>query len=105
MVATRGAARSEEHTSELQSPRYLVCRLLLEKKQHERQRPYRDRAFGPRVVSPSVHLCRSLQELRESIALVGYPSDSAPTYSVRFFLVKAPTPIFPPFPQPPPLHF
>ena len=24
--------RSEEHTSELQSPMYLVCRLLLEKK-------------------------------------------------------------------------
>src|SRR2546426_9234605 len=28
----RGAARSEEHTSELQSPCNLVCRLLLEKK-------------------------------------------------------------------------
>src|SRR2546425_6765860 len=28
----RGAARSEEHTSELQSLAYLVCRLLLEKK-------------------------------------------------------------------------
>src|SRR5437879_9788039 len=28
--------RSEEHTSELQSPMYLVCRLLLEKKnQHD----------------------------------------------------------------------
>src|SRR3712207_7084399 len=27
-----GAARSEEHTSELQSRQYLVCRLLLEKK-------------------------------------------------------------------------
>src|SRR5437879_7434507 len=27
-----GGARSEEHTSELQSPMYLVCRLLLEKK-------------------------------------------------------------------------
>src|SRR3712207_8674690 len=27
------AARSEEHTSELQSRQYLVCRLLLEKKQ------------------------------------------------------------------------
>src|SRR5207244_11812958 len=27
----RGAARSEEHTSELQSPDHLVCRLLLEK--------------------------------------------------------------------------
>src|SRR5437879_7311987 len=26
------ATRSEEHTSELQSPMYLVCRLLLEKK-------------------------------------------------------------------------
>src|SRR5437762_5499453 len=28
----RRASRSEEHTSELQSPMYLVCRLLLEKK-------------------------------------------------------------------------
>src|SRR3712207_7473956 len=28
----RGRARSEEHTSELQSRQYLVCRLLLEKK-------------------------------------------------------------------------
>src|SRR3712207_7818189 len=27
--------RSEEHTSELQSRQYLVCRLLLEKKKHE----------------------------------------------------------------------
>src|SRR5437879_9098257 len=27
-----GQERSEEHTSELQSPMYLVCRLLLEKK-------------------------------------------------------------------------
>src|SRR3712207_7244508 len=28
--------RSEEHTSELQSRQYLVCRLLLEKKKHPR---------------------------------------------------------------------
>src|SRR3712207_7436119 len=27
--------RSEEHTSELQSRQYLVCRLLLEKKRHD----------------------------------------------------------------------
>src|SRR6266487_4555267 len=27
--------RSEEHTSELQSPVHLVCRLLLEKKKHQ----------------------------------------------------------------------
>src|SRR5256885_4823730 len=30
------AGRSEEHTSELQSPCNLVCRLLLEKKKHRR---------------------------------------------------------------------
>src|ERR1017187_10958850 len=29
-----GENRSEEHTSELQSPMYLVCRLLLEKTNH-----------------------------------------------------------------------
>src|SRR3712207_8776178 len=29
-----GGARSEEHTSELQSRQYLVCRLLLEKKKN-----------------------------------------------------------------------
>src|SRR3712207_8941235 len=31
-VTVCGSARSEEHTSELQSRQYLVCRLLLEKK-------------------------------------------------------------------------
>src|SRR5947209_9316088 len=31
------AARSEEHTSELQSRQYLVCRLLLEKKKKKRR--------------------------------------------------------------------
>src|SRR3712207_7494165 len=30
-------ARSEEHTSELQSRQYLVCRLLLEKKKNTKQ--------------------------------------------------------------------
>src|SRR3712207_8888498 len=33
------ARRSEEHTSELQSRQYLVCRLLLDKKQHPLPRP------------------------------------------------------------------
>src|ERR1035438_10840196 len=31
----KGTRRSEEHTSELQSLRHLVCRLLLEKKKHK----------------------------------------------------------------------
>src|SRR5437764_4628309 len=32
VLGGRAHVRSEEHTSELQSPMYLVCRLLLEKK-------------------------------------------------------------------------
>src|SRR5436189_1073149 len=45
---TRGRGvpgRSEEHTSELQSPMYLVCRLLLEKKkkQHQRAQKYAEK--------------------------------------------------------------
>src|SRR5690348_18121833 len=32
---TRNQVRSEEHTSELQSPVHLVCRLLLEKKKED----------------------------------------------------------------------
>src|SRR2546425_6199108 len=34
--------RSEEHTSELQSLAYLVCRLLLEKKNDDRQKKEQD---------------------------------------------------------------
>src|SRR5438874_7063175 len=43
----RGRGRSEEHTSELQSRRDLVCRLLLEKKKNEpgTNSPSRDRAI------------------------------------------------------------
>src|SRR5947199_7806151 len=36
-------ARSEEHTSELQSLRHLVCRLLLEKKKKEKKKRITDR--------------------------------------------------------------
>src|SRR3712207_8875265 len=35
--AADGAVRSEEHTSELQSRQYLVCRLLLEKKKTKKK--------------------------------------------------------------------
>src|SRR3712207_8396315 len=38
---TERKARSEEHTSELQSRQYLVCRLLLEKKKHLDYHPMR----------------------------------------------------------------
>src|SRR5258705_9947603 len=48
----RGRSRSEEHTSELQSLRHLVCRLLLEKK--KKQIPHsisRDRRKEARKLS------------------------------------------------------
>src|SRR5258707_8744502 len=38
-----GITRSEEHTSELQSRQYLVCRLLLEKKKKTREQIGLDR--------------------------------------------------------------
>src|SRR2546425_4791940 len=46
-IAEREAARSEEHTSELQSLAYLVCRLLLEKK--KRRTPFWTRSECRRV--------------------------------------------------------
>src|SRR3712207_8094153 len=45
----RSHSRSEEHTSELQSRQYLVCRLLLEKKIHM----YRLLSIIPRSLLPS----------------------------------------------------
>src|SRR5947208_7825294 len=38
---SRRVIRSEEHTSELQSPDHLVCRLLLEKKKKKKQKSQR----------------------------------------------------------------
>src|SRR5215203_6964656 len=47
---TSWSMRSEEHTSELQSRQYLVCRLLLEKK--KTHTPPRARSPNSRVPSP-----------------------------------------------------
>src|SRR5438445_8962077 len=51
------AMRSEEHTSELQSRQYLVCRLLLEKKKNknDKTQPRADRG-APDVRQTSGHL-------------------------------------------------
>src|SRR5258708_15056022 len=43
----RPTSRSEEHTSELQSPDHLVCRLLLEKKKNtEKHQPPDSKLFS-----------------------------------------------------------
>src|SRR5690348_17479926 len=45
-----GHARSEEHTSELQSPVHLVCRLLLEKKKKKTTRQCARRSIEKRLI-------------------------------------------------------
>src|SRR5438876_4530105 len=51
-------SRSEEHTSELQSPVHLVCRLLLEKKKQRRSRPHLD-PYRRAWTRPEPHLRHS----------------------------------------------
>src|ERR1039458_3133756 len=56
----RHCSRSEEHTSELQSLRHLVCRLLLEKKKPDgRERlPFTRRCVdAPRRISVALPIC------------------------------------------------
>src|SRR5258708_30615372 len=53
--------RSEEHTSELQSPDHLVCRLLLEKKRKTTLRSYRIQHFTT--------YCRSFHVVFSELAL------------------------------------
>src|SRR5438876_3828935 len=47
--------RSEEHTSELQSPVHLVCRLLLEKKKRVRRRYLSRRGVRCPIDTPAGH--------------------------------------------------
>src|SRR5262245_65211470 len=42
-IPSQASDRSEEHTSELQSLRHLVCRLLLEKKKKKKKENYKDK--------------------------------------------------------------
>src|SRR5436853_2050212 len=50
------SSRSEEHTSELQSLRHLVCRLLLEKKKNRaHQTPHGTELLGLHIVLADLH--------------------------------------------------
>src|SRR5205814_8037297 len=53
--------RSEEHTSELQSLRHLVCRLLLEKKKKTQSQTLRDRDYKSQN-SRIIQMLRDTQE-------------------------------------------
>src|SRR5256885_5647018 len=56
IAAAGGKVRSEEHTSELQSPCNLVCRLLLEKKKKPLPRITRPQSGHAPATLPYLHL-------------------------------------------------
>src|SRR3712207_7052338 len=54
-LAAANVGRSEEHTSELQSRQYLVCRLLLEKK--KKTQPLHNPSTYPHININAIHHC------------------------------------------------
>src|SRR3712207_7265848 len=73
--------RSEEHTSELQSRQYLVCRLLLEKKKKPPEHRYPQRATRSWICCTSSALAsprRVQPSSRSSLACPGAGSTPAP---------------------------
>src|SRR3989449_1805414 len=72
-LAVQAAARSEEHTSELQSRLHLVCRLLLEKKKNNK--PHKlalIRRHISRAKHPATHVPECNTTARtESVGVVG----------------------------------
>src|SRR2546425_7450114 len=59
-VSKMPTRRSEEHTSELQSLAYLVCRLLLEKKKKKKQHRYSTRRHNQMNHQPHIHESHAL---------------------------------------------
>src|SRR5471030_3316239 len=75
-------SRSEEHTSELQSLRHLVCRLLLEKKKTDSRA---EDDFLATLDTPSIQIC---QRLMRGVVLACLSSSSsmlAPPRCMLFF--------------------
>src|ERR1035437_9450255 len=95
-------ARSEEHTSELQSRQYLVCRLLLEKKNKHKNRNRRTRVVARHVDgSPQPRASRLVAIVTVAGAL---PRLALSSFFFFFFFFKTtPPPPTPPPPPPPPL--
>src|ERR1039457_6948915 len=97
-AAAANALRSEEHTSELQSPCNLVCRLLLEKKKKTNKMTRPSAHLGLRVVFvTSGTVCVQLSSVLRLLVL----THSSPTrYAIVFFFFfnDAATPEISPFP-------
>src|ERR1035438_5857808 len=95
--------RSEEHTSELQSLRHLVCRLLLEKKKKTiihrdiKQKSHTHLDRRTKLCAPSIRVRVRLFLLVPSLTLF------FSVFFFFFFLNNRPPPEFSPFPPPAPL--
>src|SRR3972149_1610747 len=100
----RGLARnrrSEEHTSELQSQSNLVCRLLLEKKTKNRQRPT-DQKSPRRDLVAGVTTTATLSLLaRAAHPCTPHSFCVSTVFFLFFFLKSGRPPNSPPFPPPP----
>src|SRR6202166_1185774 len=98
----RRATRSEEHTSELQSPGDLVCRLLLEKKKKQTGTTECTLLPPEEPALPCTRCTRGSRPLsaatRRSALMVIRISVPLPF----FFLITGPPPDFSPFPYPRP---
>ena len=72
--------RSEEHTSELQSPMYLVCRLLLEKKKEKKRKKKKKKTLN-HFSFYNFYLCTNF--IRPLAILIASTLDS-PAYSPNY---------------------
>src|SRR5947208_1581537 len=80
-MRAKKCSRSEEHTSELQSPDHLVCRLLLEKKKGA---PSKSTCSRPAAAAPG----RSSRRPRASCRCPASAWTRCPTRSWLFFLMR-----------------
>src|ERR1039458_9681113 len=87
--------RSEEHTSELQSLRHLVCRLLLEKKKNKYRSRSTPRVSRPRSQTAGSALARvALHTAHESRSLVRLQLHEHRVFVFFFFNDTATTEIY-----------
>src|SRR6195256_5957540 len=92
-VYTRAQERSEEHTSELQSLRHLVCRLLLEKKNELWSMVF---ASGGHMFKPPSELLFAGED-KTALMVLEWMLDAFLSF---FFLVPGGPQVPPPFPPP-----
>src|SRR6202521_3818045 len=92
--------RSEEHTSELQSPQNLVCRLLLEKKKKKPQHSSVKKEICNVVAEMSTHHTRSYSLFVSCATPLMLLHTSRPPLCFFFFLNNRAPPKFSPFSLP-----